>query len=140
MADGRGVPYMVSDAHDTSDAASTSNASAFPDSRITGEVFEVDDTTLASLDILEQVPTWYQRVPIEVELTQEDSIQDGSVTMLTVQAYVHPGMPEATDLQSLGEEYSLLFHHKYFPPVRDAHTNSAYCRTPNTRGDHSSFR
>lgn len=35
-------------------------------SRIVGELYEVDEQTLARLDALEEVPTYYERLPIQL--------------------------------------------------------------------------
>lgn len=46
--------------------------------RIQGEVYSVDERMLAFLDDFERVPTWYQRVPVEVQM--EKSGGDGAAT------------------------------------------------------------
>lgn len=51
--------------------------------RIQGELYSVDERMLAFLDDFEMVPTWYQRVPVELQV--ETSEGDGA----TAEAFVY---------------------------------------------------
>lgn len=46
--------------------------------RIQGELYSVDERMLAFLDDFEMVPTWYQRVPVELQVERSDG--DGATT------------------------------------------------------------
>lgn len=56
--------------------------------RIQGEVYSVDERMLAFLDDFEMVPTWYQRVPVELQVEQSEG--DGAAAATTTaQAFVY---------------------------------------------------
>ena len=66
--------------------------------RVVGQLFEVDDTTLADMDRLERVtePLWYQRQPIEVRPFDSRAGSDAAQT-----AWVYFGSPERLAVETV---------------------------------------
>lgn len=53
--------------------------------RIQGEIYSVDQRMLAFLDDFEMVPTWYQRVPVELQVEKSEGDGGGA----TAEAFVY---------------------------------------------------
>lgn len=51
---------------------------------IQGELYSVDERMLAFLDDFERVPTWYQRVPVELQVEKSEG-----ATATTTEAFVY---------------------------------------------------
>lgn len=81
--------------------------------RVRGQVFEVDASTLAAMDLLERVgePDGYRRRCIEVEPI------DRPGERVSVFVYLKPGMPDPPDGASTGplNEYTLAHAARYRP-------------------------
>lgn len=94
---------------------------------IYGEVFRVNESMLAALDVLEGVPVHYVRETVEVDLASEHSeLVDQSIategeqnkpTRLKCQMYLKTKADENLFLQPHMEVYDRKTHLNYVPPV-----------------------
>lgn len=90
--------------------------------RVRGELYSVDQRMLAFLDHFEGVPTWYQRVPLELEAAPEEGGPEGGGDGAAPQAFAYVRKDFEAELLQLRsfESYDSLGDHGLQYVTREA--------------------